>query len=210
MGVGRHTRWKHRWNVSIELIQQASDRWKPLETPVGSEWKAQPPMSEPKRSRCTTVTSPRFERRTPPGRHDRIFKVIFGTDSAASSHYKKTRMTIWRWRHDKAPLPNWVSDDLAGLIQKRVAEGSRSAGRAQPFSSTAAPPSAPTVGRHGEVHTYPPEKLVALQWCQHARGVDFRSADRVGGHPGHRPVMRKAKRREAAPVWAEVPLPAAG
>jgi len=31
-------------------------------------------------------------------------------------------MTVWRWRHDKSPLPKSVSDDLAGLIQKRVEE----------------------------------------------------------------------------------------
>ena len=79
-------------------------------------------MSRPETPRCTTVTPSRFERRTPPGRHDLLFKVVFGSDGAAALHYKKTRMTIWRWRHDKAPLPSWVSDDLVGLIQKRVAE----------------------------------------------------------------------------------------
>jgi hypothetical protein len=31
-------------------------------------------------------------------------------------------MTIWRWRHDKAPLPDWVSKILPDLIQEKVAE----------------------------------------------------------------------------------------
>jgi hypothetical protein len=73
-------------------------------------------------SRCTAVTSSPFERRSSPGRHDLLFKVVFGSDGAAARHYGKTRMTVWRWRHGKSPLPDSVSDDLAGLIQKRVAE----------------------------------------------------------------------------------------
>jgi hypothetical protein len=31
-------------------------------------------------SRCDTVTPSRFERRAPPGRHDLLFKVVFGSD----------------------------------------------------------------------------------------------------------------------------------
>jgi hypothetical protein len=29
-------------------------------------------------------------------------------------------MTIWRWRHDQSPLPNWVADVVDGPIQKKV------------------------------------------------------------------------------------------
>jgi hypothetical protein len=29
-------------------------------------------------------------------------------------------MTIWRWRHDRSPLPKWVLSVLDGLIQKKV------------------------------------------------------------------------------------------
>jgi hypothetical protein len=68
------------------------------------------------------LTSPRFERRTPPGRHDLLFKVVFGSVGAAARRYRTSRMTIWRWRHGKSPLPRSVSDDLAGLVQKKVEE----------------------------------------------------------------------------------------
>jgi hypothetical protein len=36
-------------------------------------------------------------------------------------------MTIWRWRHEKSPLPRWVLDDLAELIQKRREKDSQAA-----------------------------------------------------------------------------------
>ena len=71
---------------------------------------------------CATVTSSRFERRAPPGRHDLLFRVVFGSDGAAARHYRITRMTVWRWRHDRSPLPRSVSDDLASLVQKKVEE----------------------------------------------------------------------------------------
>jgi hypothetical protein len=31
-------------------------------------------------------------------------------------------MTIWRWRHHRAPLPKWLADILADRIQTRVEE----------------------------------------------------------------------------------------
>jgi hypothetical protein len=31
-------------------------------------------------------------------------------------------MTIWRWRHDRSPLPEWVSKILTDLLQAKVAE----------------------------------------------------------------------------------------
>jgi hypothetical protein len=123
-GVGRHPRWKDRWNASTEEFTSPSTVGSPLEAPVGrtvgSDRKAQPPMSDPKTPRCTSVTPSRFERRSSPGRHDLLFKVVFGSDGAAARHYRTTRMTVWRWRHGKSPLPDMVSDDLVGLIQKRV------------------------------------------------------------------------------------------
>jgi hypothetical protein len=74
-----------------------------------------PPRSE-------TVTSSRFERRLPGGRHDLVFKVAFGSDAAAARALRVSKMTVWRWRHDRAPLPRWVADALPYLIQEKVAE----------------------------------------------------------------------------------------
>jgi hypothetical protein len=43
-----------------------------------------------------------------------------GSDGAAARHYRTSRMTVWRWRHNKSPLPRSISDDLAILVQKKV------------------------------------------------------------------------------------------
>ena len=63
-------------------------------------------------SRFTPVTSSRFERRLPGGRHDLLFKVVFGSDGSAARYFQVSRMTVWRWRHDKAPLPKRVLEAL--------------------------------------------------------------------------------------------------
>jgi hypothetical protein len=73
------------------------------------------PSSEP-------VTTSRFERRVPGGRHDLIFKVAFGSDAAAARAFRVSRMTVWRWRHDRTPLPKRVVDALPDLIQNKVVE----------------------------------------------------------------------------------------
>ncbi len=73
-------------------------------------------------SRSETVTSSRFERRLPGGKHDLLFKVAFGSYGAAARFFDVGRMSIWRWTHDKAPLPRYVADVLSDLIQSRVAE----------------------------------------------------------------------------------------
>jgi putative DNA primase/helicase len=73
-----------------------------------------PPRSE-------TVTPSRSERRLPSGRHDIIFRVAFGSDAAAARKLRVSRMTIWRWRHDCAPLPRWVVEALPNLIQNKAA-----------------------------------------------------------------------------------------
>jgi hypothetical protein len=31
-------------------------------------------------------------------------------------------MTVWRWRHDKSLLPEWVKTVLPDLVQEKVAE----------------------------------------------------------------------------------------
>jgi hypothetical protein len=68
------------------------------------------------------VTSSPFERRLPGGRLDRVFKVAFGSNAAAARWLRVSRMSVWRWRHDRSPLPTWVADILADLIQTKVIE----------------------------------------------------------------------------------------
>jgi hypothetical protein len=72
--------------------------------------------------RFRSVTSSRFERRLPGGRHDLAFKVAFGSDAAAARFFGVSKMTIWRWRHDRSPLPQSVLKVLPELLQQRVAE----------------------------------------------------------------------------------------
>ena len=76
-------------------------------------------------SRCGGVTSSRFESRMPPGRHDLVFRVAFGSDAAAARALRVSRMTVWRWRHDRTSLPSWVLEALPDLIQNKVAEAHR-------------------------------------------------------------------------------------
>ena len=68
------------------------------------------------------VTSSRFERRLPVGQHDLLFKVVFGSDAAAARWLRVSKMTVWRWRHDRSPLPEWVSGILVDLVQTKVFE----------------------------------------------------------------------------------------
>jgi hypothetical protein len=68
------------------------------------------------------ITASRFKPRLPVGRHDLVFKVVFGSDAAAAKFFRVSKMTIWRWRHDRAPLPKRVVDELPNLIHGKVAE----------------------------------------------------------------------------------------
>ncbi len=68
------------------------------------------------------VTSSRFQRRLPGGKHDRLFKVAFDGYGAAARFFRVSRMSVWRWTRDNAPLPKNVADILADLIQNKVAE----------------------------------------------------------------------------------------
>jgi hypothetical protein len=83
-------------------------------------------LPHPMRSCSDTVTSPRissrFQRQLPGGRHDLVFRVAFGSDAAAARSLRRSKMTIWRWRHDRSPVPRWVFDVLVDLVQSKVAD----------------------------------------------------------------------------------------
>src|SRR5260370_31405978 len=81
-----------------------------------------PPQGSAMPSCSDSVISSRFKRRLPGGRHDLLFKVCFGSDAAAARVLRVSKMTIWRWRHDRAPLPSWVGKILADLVQGKVVE----------------------------------------------------------------------------------------
>src|SRR5260370_7710705 len=79
-----------------------------------------PPQGSAMPSCSDSVISSRFKRRLPGGRHDLLFKVCFGSDAAAARVLRVSKMTIWRWRHDRAPLPSWVGKILPHLLQGNV------------------------------------------------------------------------------------------
>ena len=69
-----------------------------------------------------TVTLSRFQRRLPAGRHDLVFKVVFGSYAAAARFFRVSRMSVWRWCHDRSPLPEFVVRTLPNLLQAKVTE----------------------------------------------------------------------------------------
>jgi hypothetical protein len=70
-------------------------------------------------SRSESVIPSRFQRKLPPGRHDQLFKAVFGTTGAAARYLGVSRMQIGRYRRD-AHLPDWVADVLTDLVQKTI------------------------------------------------------------------------------------------
>jgi hypothetical protein len=51
-----------------------------------------------------------------------VFAVVFGSDAAAAWFFRVSKMTVWRMRHNRTPLPEWVSNILPDLLQTKVAE----------------------------------------------------------------------------------------
>jgi hypothetical protein len=88
-----------------------------------------------------SVKSSRFERRLPGGKHDLLFKVAFGGDAAAARLLKVSRMAVWRWRHDRSPLPERVIEVLPDLLQTKVVEAYAALNQLQDL--LALPPSPP-------------------------------------------------------------------
>ena len=57
--------------------------------------------------------------------HPDISLVLRNTDMSRLAQVQGARAStalrfLWRWRHDRSPLPEWVADVLDGLVQKRV------------------------------------------------------------------------------------------
>lgn len=79
-------------------------------------FRAMPPSSR-------TVTSPRFAPRLTPGDQALAFRAVFNSsDAAAARFFGVSRMTIWRWRHDRVRLPKKVAEILATLVQDKLAD----------------------------------------------------------------------------------------
>ena len=125
-------------------------------------------MSTRMTSSSGPATSSHFQRKLPGGRHDLLFKVVFGSDAKAAKYLKVSRMTVWRWRHDRAPLPDWVTEILTDRVQKRVEQVHEAQDDLRRYR--AQPPKPPRklsgccAGRHRRAKTIPrtPEEWAAL------------------------------------------------
>jgi hypothetical protein len=115
-----------------------------------------------------SVTSSRFERQLRAGQHDLLFKVVFGSDAKAGRALGVSRMQVWRWRHDRSPLPEWALDILDDLVQSKVVEAHEAQNELRDFRSH--PPRPPRkltgccAGRHRRAKKLPvtPEDWAAL------------------------------------------------
>jgi hypothetical protein len=98
------------------------------------------------RARDGIVTSSRFERRPPGGQHKPAFKVAFGSYGAAARALRVSQMTIWRWCHDRSPLPRHVAETLADAIQNKVLEVHAAQSHLRDFLALPPQATAATVG----------------------------------------------------------------
>jgi hypothetical protein len=109
--------------------------------------------------RFGSVTPSRFQRQLPGGKHDFLFKVVFASDPTAARFLKVSRYTVWRWRHDRSPLPQWVSEILDDLVQNKVVEAHEAQNQLRDFRSL--PPRPPRkltgccAGRHRKAKRLP-------------------------------------------------------
>ena len=112
------------------------------------------------------VTRSRFERRHPYGKYDLMFKVAFGSYSAAARYFNVSRMTVWRWRHDWAPVPKGVAEKMKTLVYEKVVEAHDAERQLRDFLALPPKPARPLsgccAGRHRRVRKLP---VTAADWA---------------------------------------------
>jgi hypothetical protein len=99
-----------------------------------------------------SVTSSRFERQLAAGQHDLLFKVVFGSDAKAARALGVSKMTVWRWRHDRSPLPVQVADLLVDRVQFRVMEAHEAQNQLRYFLALPPRPPRPLSGCCAGLH----------------------------------------------------------
>jgi hypothetical protein len=92
------------------------------------------------------LTRSRFERRLLGGRLDLVFKVAFSGDAAAARVLRVSKMTVWRWRHGRSPLPKLVADALVGIIQYKVEQAHEAKQQLRDFCALPPRPPRPLSG----------------------------------------------------------------
>ena len=93
-----------------------------------------------------SVTAPPFAPRLPAKWYELAFKTLFSGSSAAARAFKVSRMTIWRWRHDRAPLPRWAAELLAQLLQDKLGDLMQAQQQLRYYLDRPLPPPRPLTG----------------------------------------------------------------
>ena len=99
-----------------------------------------------------TLTSSRFARRLPGGQHDLAFRVAFNSRAAAARALRVSQMTIWRWCHDRSPLPRYVAEVLADVVQDKVVDAHAAKNHLRDFIALPPRPPRPLSGCCAGLH----------------------------------------------------------
>jgi transposase-like protein len=75
-----------------------------------------------------------------------MFKVAFGSYSAAARHFNVSRMTLWRWRHEWAPIPKVVAEKMKKLVHEKVVEAHEAEVQLRDFLALPPKPERPLSG----------------------------------------------------------------
>jgi hypothetical protein len=112
------------------------------------------------------ITRSRFERRHPGGRYDLVFKVAFGSYAVAARALGVSKMTIWRWRHARSSIPEWILGCLERPVQKRAEQASEAKNQLRYLLALPPKPVRPLSGccarRHRKVRKMP---VTAADWA---------------------------------------------
>jgi Homeodomain-like domain len=81
-----------------------------------------------------------------------LFKVAFGSDAKAARALGVSRMTVWRWRHDRSVLPIRVAEWLVDRVQFRVTEAHEAQNQLRDFLALPPRPPRPLSGCCAGLH----------------------------------------------------------
>ena len=113
--------------------------------------------------------------RPPAGQHNLAFKIAFNSsNSAAARVFGVSPMTIWRWRHDRTPLPRRAAELLAELLRDKYSDVVAARDQIRLYLDRPPPPPRPLsgacFGRCRKPKKFPttPEEWAALE-AEHQR-----------------------------------------
>lgn len=67
------------------------------------------------------VTSSRFVAHVPLADQAAVFTALFDSTADAARRLAVSRMSVWRWRHGRSPIPRWAAERLDDLARDKLA-----------------------------------------------------------------------------------------